>query len=261
MTMESIISAYGYYALFLGTFIEGETIVLISGFLAHRGYLDIRLVMLVAWAGSFLGDQVWFYAGRWRGRKMLASRPKWQERAQRLRPMLEKHQMAVLLGFRFAIGFRIATPVILGSIGYSAWKFLVLNAVGAAAWAAAARRAGGGAAGRRRGGEEEGCRERIGVNRGATPDTGVSKQSFVARRRSIRVSLSWVRATASNGDTQVAEPTCVARRYATLARTSVTSHTTCVPPRRSHRWPRYAPLGEWGHPKRRELLGSVSRDL
>lgn len=133
--MESIISAYGYYALFLGTFIEGETIVLISGFLAHRGYLDIRLVMLVAWAGSFLGDQAWFYVGRWRGRKMLASRPKWQERGQRLRPMLEKHQVAVLLGFRFAVGFRIATPVILGSINYSALRFLFFNAIGAAAWA------------------------------------------------------------------------------------------------------------------------------
>lgn len=38
MSLESLIIAYGYPALFAGTFLEGETIVVIAGFLAHRGY-------------------------------------------------------------------------------------------------------------------------------------------------------------------------------------------------------------------------------
>ncbi len=54
---------FGYFALFLGTFFEGETILVLAGFLAFRGYMDINLVVVVAFFGSYAGDQLWYFMG------------------------------------------------------------------------------------------------------------------------------------------------------------------------------------------------------
>jgi membrane protein DedA with SNARE-associated domain len=40
MTLESILDPYGYLAVLVGTFLEGETILVLGGFAAHRGYLQ-----------------------------------------------------------------------------------------------------------------------------------------------------------------------------------------------------------------------------
>lgn len=45
MSLENVIESYGYWALFLGTLLEGETFVVIAGFLAHQGYLQLKLVI------------------------------------------------------------------------------------------------------------------------------------------------------------------------------------------------------------------------
>ena len=45
MSIETIIAAYGYPALFVGTVLEGESILVIAGFLAHRGLLFLPWVV------------------------------------------------------------------------------------------------------------------------------------------------------------------------------------------------------------------------
>jgi len=42
MVLESILNTYGYFALVIGTFLEGETFLIAAGFLAHRGYSGRR---------------------------------------------------------------------------------------------------------------------------------------------------------------------------------------------------------------------------
>ncbi|MGY2855155.1 hypothetical protein ACVWWF_003560 [Pseudomonas tolaasii] len=46
--LQQFLHDFGYFALFLGTFFEGETILVLAGFLAFRGYMDINLVVIVA---------------------------------------------------------------------------------------------------------------------------------------------------------------------------------------------------------------------
>lgn len=58
MSLESLVTSYGYPAVLVGTFLEGETILVLAGFLAHRGYLDLPLVILTAFLGTFTGDQL-----------------------------------------------------------------------------------------------------------------------------------------------------------------------------------------------------------
>ena len=64
MDITSLITQHGYWLLALACIAEGETVLILAGFAAHRGYLDIRWVMLVAALGGFAGDQTLFWLGR-----------------------------------------------------------------------------------------------------------------------------------------------------------------------------------------------------
>ena len=51
--------------------------------------------------------------------------------------MIKKYQTPMILSFRFLYGLRTVTPFVIGMSPISVKKFIVLNAVGALAWAAA----------------------------------------------------------------------------------------------------------------------------
>ena len=92
MTLELLIENYGYLAILILTFFEGETIVILAGVAAHLGLLELQWVMLAALLGSFGGDQLWFYIGRRWGPQIIARRPSWQEGAAKVYKHLHKHQ-------------------------------------------------------------------------------------------------------------------------------------------------------------------------
>ncbi len=134
MSLESLIQNYGYIALFIGSFLEGETIVVLAGFAAHRGYLYLPWVMLCAFTATVLSDQLFFLLGYTRGQRFLSTRPKWQRRARWVKSRLKKHQFWVILSFRFFYGLRNITPFVIGASRFSPLRFLVLNITGAVIW-------------------------------------------------------------------------------------------------------------------------------
>lgn len=133
--MEQFLANYGYLGIFIGTFLEGETILILGGFLAHRGYLTISGVIAAAFAGTLAGDQLCFFLGRAKGIPFLEKRRAWRDKAERVFSLLHKHQILVMLGFRFLYGMRTVTPFIIGASGVKISRFLVLNLLGAAIWA------------------------------------------------------------------------------------------------------------------------------
>jgi len=133
--LQHLIREYGYLALFIGTFLEGETIVIIAGVMASDGLLELKPLILAAFCGTFLSDQLFFYFGRWRGRAFVAARPKWQVKVLRIQPTIEKYQNFIILGFRFVYGLRNVTPLVLGLSGVNPLRYLVLNFLGAVIWA------------------------------------------------------------------------------------------------------------------------------
>jgi membrane protein DedA with SNARE-associated domain len=137
MTLEQWIDTYGYGAILLGTFLEGETILILGGFAAFQGYLKLPWVILAAFLGTLSGDQLFFYIGRNYGAKILARRPAWQARVDRVKGLLERFQDYLILLFRFLYGLRILTPFVLGLSRVSRVRFLLLNTVGALVWAIA----------------------------------------------------------------------------------------------------------------------------
>ena len=136
-SLESLIQDYGYWAVLIGTFLEGETIVILGGIAAQQEHLNLRIVMLCAFCGSYAGDQFAFTIGRFWGAKILARKPKWKEKSDYLFSKSPRFLNFWMVAFRFFYGLRNPTPWILGAGGISYKKFLILNGIGAAIWAVA----------------------------------------------------------------------------------------------------------------------------
>ena len=134
MTLEIIIARYGLTAVFLGAGLEGEAAVISAGFLAHQGLLPLSGVILVAVAGSFAADQIYFMLGRRfcdhrRVRRLLAA-----PTASKALAIFAKHPTGFILGFRFLYGIRIISPVAIGTSQISSARFVVLNLAAASVW-------------------------------------------------------------------------------------------------------------------------------
>lgn len=133
--IPGLIESYGYLAVFIGAFLEGETILALAGLAAHRGYMDFWVVVVVALVAGFLGDQFFFFLGRYRGTEILARFPDMQARAHRFDDLLARWHAPLIVGIRFMYGFRILGPIMLGMGRVPAWKFLLYNLIGATIWA------------------------------------------------------------------------------------------------------------------------------
>jgi membrane protein DedA with SNARE-associated domain len=133
--LQALIQHYGYLAVFVGALLEGETILVMAGFLAHEGYLNLAGVMAVAAFGGFLGDQFFFALGRLRGRQILARFPSIQARATRVGALVIRHQNWLIVFIRFMYGLRVAGPILLGMTEVSHVRFAVINLLGAMIWA------------------------------------------------------------------------------------------------------------------------------
>lgn len=129
------ITHYGYLVILLGTFFEGETILVLAGYLAHRGLLSFAGVAIAAFAGTFAGDQLYFFLGRKKGMAYLETHPSWHARARRVMRILQHHPNLIALVFRFVYGIRTITPFLIGASGMSPWRFMALNAASALVWA------------------------------------------------------------------------------------------------------------------------------
>ena len=142
MNLSDLIDTYGYWAVFGWTLLEGESLLALAGLAAQQGYLDLHKVILVAIAGSFLGDQGWFFLGRYQGPKFLARHPNFAPRVARAHELLERYQTPLILGVRFLYGLRAVLPFVIGMSRISTLKFQVLNFIGAVIWSATIAGAG-----------------------------------------------------------------------------------------------------------------------
>ena len=136
MEWQTLIVDYGYVAVLVWAVMEGESVLLAAGFLAHQGFLDPVLVALLAALGGFAGDQCFFHFGRRYGTRLLARNPGLQARAGRVLDIARRHQDLLIVFCRFLYGLRVATPMTLGAAGVSPMRFALLNALGALLWGA-----------------------------------------------------------------------------------------------------------------------------
>jgi len=134
MTVELLIARYGVLGIFLGSGIEGETVVVAGGLLAHRGLVPFWAAAAAAAAGSFLIDQVFYSVGRHFSEHPRLQTMKRKPAFAKAIAALERHPTGFIFAFRFLYGLRTVSPVVIGIAGVPRARFMILNALAAVLW-------------------------------------------------------------------------------------------------------------------------------
>jgi membrane protein DedA with SNARE-associated domain len=133
--MEDLIAQLGYVTLFVGTFLEGESVLALAGVAASYGYLTFEYVVAVAALGAICGDQACFFIGRRYGASIMARYPSLAAKAPRVEQLVRRWDAPAVIVLRFLYGLRIAGPIVIGSFRISPWRLAFFNFVGTLIWA------------------------------------------------------------------------------------------------------------------------------
>jgi len=134
--IDQFLASWGLIVVYVGVIIEGDSVLLAAGFLAHQGVLNPYGVFAAAFAGSLTADQLLFYIGRYAADARIVRRQTARPAFARVLDLVQRHQVAFILSFRFIYGVRTISPIAIGIARVSPWLFTPLNVAAAAVWAA-----------------------------------------------------------------------------------------------------------------------------
>lgn len=132
--MENLITTFGYPALFLGSFLEGESFLIAAGFLAKRGYLNLNLIIIVAMAGAYLGDVALYFLGRKKGQGIISKFPQIGIYYPKAKKLFDKYGMWAIFITRYLYGLRFASAAFFGLMKMRARNFLFLAFISCLLW-------------------------------------------------------------------------------------------------------------------------------
>ncbi len=132
---RTLLHRYGYVVILVWTFLEGETCVIMAGMLANTLGLNLWIIALCAFIGSFTIDQIMFALGKYKGESILHYFPRLAKNVDKASILFNKYDTALILGFRFIYGVRNVTAILMGISRVNHAKFFILNFIGATVWA------------------------------------------------------------------------------------------------------------------------------
>jgi membrane protein DedA with SNARE-associated domain len=127
---------FGEAAVFLGFVLPGETAVVLGGFLASTGQLEIVALCALVFVAAVLGDSVGYEVGKTFGPRVIGLRilRRHEARLDRAQTMLrQRGGPAVFMG-RFTAFFRAVMPGLAGLSQMRYRTFLPWNALGGLVW-------------------------------------------------------------------------------------------------------------------------------
>lgn len=131
-----LMKEYGYIILFAWSILEGEMGLIMGGLLCHTGDMWLPIAIFVAGLGGFVGDQIYFYIGRY-NKSYVYKKFKGQRRKFALAHLLlKKYGWPIIFAQRYMYGMRTIIPISIGLTRYDAKMFAFINILSAWMWAA-----------------------------------------------------------------------------------------------------------------------------
>ncbi|MCE5275039.1 MAG: bifunctional DedA family/phosphatase PAP2 family protein [Deltaproteobacteria bacterium] len=141
---------WGYVLIFLGPFLEssaflglivpGESIVVLAGFLAAHGYLDVGDCIVVIALGAILGDSTGYALGKAMGRDYFQRHDRIflfrKKHLQKVDAYFARHGGKTIFWARFVHLLRAMTPFAAGMSAMPYGRFALFNVAGGIVWAA-----------------------------------------------------------------------------------------------------------------------------
>lgn len=135
MGLEAFLEQYGYVALFVGTFLEGEAVLILAGLLAYSSYLDLPWVIAVAFLGSYIGHLFYYGLGRWKGKGLLLKIERFERNYFKVQSFMERYGGLSVLVAQFLYGTRLIAAVGFGVMAMRFRKYALLQFLVSLLWA------------------------------------------------------------------------------------------------------------------------------
>ena len=143
-----LVARYGLAAVFLITFLENAglpipafPVLMLAGAYASARHTAVPLVVGAAVAGALLADGIWYFVGRWRGKRVLdhLCRVSFNPDAclERAVDGFHRRKSATILFAKFLPGVNTIMPPLAGVTAMPFLLFLLLDFAGALLWAGA----------------------------------------------------------------------------------------------------------------------------
>ena len=144
---------YGVAAVFviltlesLGIPLPGESLLIVAAILAERGDISFPGLLVAAWAGSVIGDNIGYLIGRMLGRRLVlrygAKIRLTPERLHRVEAVFTQYGPVTVAFARFFNVLRQLNGVVAGTVNMEWRRFMAFNALGGALWVLAWAMAG-----------------------------------------------------------------------------------------------------------------------
>ena len=139
------VEQYGYFAVALGILLEdfglptpGETLLITGSVFASRGALNIWLLLVLAWAGGVIGDNIGYVIGKSGGHRLMLRYGGrigiTHARLKQVEGFFGRYGGYVILFARFVAVLRQFNGIVAGTLEMPWWRFTALNALGCALW-------------------------------------------------------------------------------------------------------------------------------
>jgi len=144
----SSLGNWGYALLFLAPFLEssafvgvlvpGESVVVLAGFLASHGYLELYNCMIVIALGAILGDSTGYALGKAFGREYFSRHERLflfrRKHLQKVEGYFARHGGKTIFWARFVHLLRALTPFTAGMSAMPYGRFALFNVAGGIIW-------------------------------------------------------------------------------------------------------------------------------
>lgn len=125
---------YGYVVLFVWSILEGELGLIMAGIMSHTGDMFLPIALLVGALGGFVGDQIYFYIGRFNKKYIHGQLHAHRRKFAIAHLLIKKYGWPIIFVQRYMIGMRTAIPMAIGLTKYSSKKFAFINLISALVW-------------------------------------------------------------------------------------------------------------------------------
>jgi len=141
----TLVDHYGPIVLFvsltletLGLPLPGESALILTAAVAGTGQISIWQVVIAAWLGAVLGDNIAYFIGRRFGRQVLLTYGArvgiTESRLARVEAITARYGPLMVIAARFVVLLRQLNGLVAGSAGMHWLTFFWANLVGAALW-------------------------------------------------------------------------------------------------------------------------------
>ncbi|HUL88812.1 MAG TPA: DedA family protein [Pseudolabrys sp.] len=122
----------------IGAPVPGESLLIFASILAGRGEMSLPALLIFAWVGAVIGDNLGYLIGKKLGRGIILSYGSkiglTAERFVRIEDIYRRKGTATVLFARFFSILRQLNGVVAAILGMPWWRFALVDACGAALW-------------------------------------------------------------------------------------------------------------------------------